>query len=215
MSLNPAVVLPGHFAGTFTGRIYICCGLSFLYSFVLVVFRVSSVNGLHRLKPRDLCEDYSRLPNSCTFHTRHSGVWEYIVPNPATTRRSLLPAQHRTCEDVAATRRAANTKADESINDKGPCGIYDNWFRSIWQRSQGVGNALSGQCCVKRVRGLTCCADARLCCVERRPVSDVGRRAEDDERVGKGKCERAKCVRGQVATCGATQNRRSTLTSCK
>ena len=109
---------------------------------------------------------------------------DYIRPTIASLRLQVIGVKHRTSNLRAAKRQASTQRAEWSTKDKGPRGLYDNWFRSSRLPSRGDDNALCGRCDEVRSQGSTCGDIARWCCLETKKAIDVGGRDGERERVG-------------------------------
>ena len=58
------------------------------------------------------------------------GVFAYIRPIPTSLRPRIFRTKHRTSHLRPSKREAIAQRAEWSTTDKGPRGLYDNWFRS-------------------------------------------------------------------------------------
>ena len=88
-------------------------------------------------------------------------------------------------------REAAKAKADESTRTRAPAEFTTTGFGASGYVPGEAPTHCVGSV-VKSSPRLTCCEDAKLCCAEKKQANDVGRRAGDDEKVGKGNPDRAK-----------------------
>ena len=110
--------------------------------------------------------------------------WKCIRSIHVSQRPRIIRAKHRTFHLRAAKRQASTQRTEWSTKDKGPRGLYDNWFRSSRLPSRGDDNALCGRCDEVRSQGSTCGDIARWCCLEIKKAIDVGGRDRERERGG-------------------------------